>query len=347
MVSDQEKRDDTASDLFVDPLSGMIEPPAAGPAGVILDEAGAETGTGLDEVSIRIADGGETQAPAETTGSAEEVAAAAASDVNAMIDSALPESVVTAEPAAPANETDREPGGANFFELTLRGLGDSHTRDAALAIMKKFGGAALPSDFEARATDLGAYRLTRISEFHAYALAAQLYRAGVEFQIGMPQFGSEDSAPELVPEIATSPAIESSGAVAVPLPTNPGEILLATLGEVPGYRAAQSKGIVTAHGAIARAFFREEEREERLKNKIQALQPGAGPVMRGQLPRAEVDKVFQGLLERLQREAFRRGANGVIGVQVSGFSESTSFNPDADQIRLIASGTAVLLEPAK
>ena len=92
--------------------------------------------------------------------------------------------------------------------------------------------------------------------------------------------------------------------------------------------------------------------QTRLKRKVEELRPtdstAVTKVTRGQrdfhLPKAEMDKVFQNLLKSLQFEALRRGANGVIGIQLSGFPETNAIDPESDQIRLIASGTAVLLE---
>lgn len=344
MADDVPKPPHEESDLFIDPLGGIEIPDASelnAPeplAEFVAEESSfssepepVEIGDAISDVQLSSIDAG-----TETN----------VQEVGALLAAALPNE----EPPAYAENADPDSDErARIFDVTIRGLADPRSQKQFAEILQRLPLAEKDPNLETKIAELGAYRISRISEFYANALALQLHKAGLEFHLGIPHAEGEPepNGSDLI-GVGSLDAEKSSsqGAFAVAMPEKPGEILLSTVETVPGYAAALNKGIVTAHGSVARAFFREEEKLERLQHKVSALAPGSKPE-RLKLPRAEMDKIFQSLLERLQREAFRRGANGVIGIQISGFSESASFDPEADQIRLIATGTAVLLEPTK
>lgn len=336
MADDPQSGEGEHSDVFVDPL-GDLEDPAPqiqeespeGPSLAAL--TGSELGSELDLPG----------------GSAREATEDLAQDVQQMIDSALPEEPIAAAPLSLAPELEHpDQTACQVYSVTLRGIENPADQRRVQTVLDRL--AILPEGSPAAgAAHSGVQRWSRLSEFQAYVLMANLFPLGFDVRLGQ----SEDSPaaafappPEALTNVA-APEPEMGGALPVALPTKEGEVFLSTTESIAGHHAQVSKGIVTAHGVIHRLFFREGELDIRMRQKLQELGPQpSGQAPRRQLPRAEMDKIFANLLQKLQREAFRRGANGVVGIRIAGFTEAAALDPDADQIRLIATGTAVLLQ---
>lgn len=356
------------SDLYVDPLGGMG-----------LDNA--EAVPALEESGSPISLDGELLAPAEDNahGSAHvempfeaadnlgeldsvdlpTAVESATANLDSMLEAALPEensAAPTPDPSAdssfnasppPTLAGSVSPGDpqdplCRFYSVEVRGLKAPGAVDAVLSVLERFPQSSADDSAPKRLRESGGYRWTHLGEFQAYALMLHFYKMGLECRLSF--HDEEGFAADLSEAGFPLDEIKSTGAQPVPLPSKADEVLLSTSDAVPGYGNGAPKGIVTAHGSIGRVFFRQDETESRLKVKINELWPQpSGMKPKGPLPRAEIDKVFQNLLLSLQREAFRRGGNAVVSIRISGFAEAESLNPDADQIRLIATGTAILL----
>ena len=288
--------------------------------------------------------------PAEPPQSIEETE----SDVNQMLETAVLGSSPDSDSPEATPTSERTDEMARFFEIRLRNVTSELQRKQALAVLEHF---PVGTDLAVIGTKLeqnGGYRFSHLGEFHANGIMQGFCKADLHATLSIPIFDQG-----IVPEdtdaagILAADPIESTGAIAVAIPESPKEVLLSTGDRVVAYIALKNMGVISTHGSVSRKFFREHEQEERLVSKINELRPPEESEDHSKhpkpisLPKAEIDKVFQSLLKKLQREAFRRGANGVIGIHVSGFPEQTAFDDEFDQIRLIASGTAVSLEPEK
>lgn len=234
---------------------------------------------------------------------------------------------------------------AAFFQVSLRSVRGEKTLARILRIVEK---EQLSDDLDSvkkRLEELGGYRFSHLREFQAAILMQELQQLDVECRLDLPAFDGDSDFPSRMESFLSSSDAEtkSTGAIAVDLPKNSKEILLSTVDTIAGHEILEEKGIISAHSSVARTFFRSEEQSARLEQKIDHLQPNSPNGKELRLPRAEMDNVFERLLKRIQREAMRRGANAVIGIQISGFPEANAIDPEADQIRLIASGTAVIL----
>jgi uncharacterized protein YbjQ (UPF0145 family) len=320
MDDESEKKD--SSDAFIDPLEGMLAPP--------MEEIHSDP-------SIHLL----TETSLEPINSIEEPEAST-EEVQNIIENALP-----LEQEAPPATTTTEAHPTHIFQIKISGLDKPEFAARFDSLLKRLPPHPAFSIEEGRWQSRGAFRATRMNETSAYMLAREAYRSGLNFQLSITDFAraSDDELSELGSGLNSEPeTAKSSGAQAVEIPSSADEILLSTTPTVAGYRAAKPKGIVTAHGSIPKILYREEEKNPRLHSQIEIMgrKPSDSPLPR-KLPRAEIDKVMAQLLDRLQQEAYRRGANGVLSVQIQAFPESNSLEPGADQIRIIASGTAVLL----
>lgn len=235
---------------------------------------------------------------------------------------------------------------ASFFQVSLRNVSQESAKARILRVAER---EKLVSDIKSlrkRLDELGGYRFSHLREYQATVLMQELQQLDVECRLDIPAFDGDSDFPESSSASLfrhKENEVESTGAQAVELPKNSKEILLSTVDQIAGHEITEEKGVLSAHSSVARTFFRSEEQDIRLAQKIDHLQPNTERGKELRLPRAEMDNVFEKLLKRIQREAMRRGANAVIGIQISGFPEANAIDPEADQIRLIASGTAVVL----
>ncbi len=234
---------------------------------------------------------------------------------------------------------------AAIFQVSIRNAKTSKSQARILQIVER---EALVKDLDSvkgRLEELGGYRFSHLREYQATVLMQELQQLDVECRLDIPSIDGDGDFPKHSTSLfqPADDEIHSTGAIAVELPNNSKEILLSTLEQISEHETIEEKGVLSAHSSVARSFFREDEQEARLVQKIDHLQSNDASRKELRLPRAEMDNVFEKLLYRLQREAMRRGANAVLGIQISGFPEANGIDPEADQIRLIANGTAVIL----
>lgn len=233
-----------------------------------------------------------------------------------------------------------------LFQVSLRSASNPKTQAHILRFVEREKFVDDLSGFKKSLQELGGYRFSQLDEFQATMLMQELHKLDVEYRLDLPAYDGDVSFPDRAAGVFhnSEEVVQSTGAIAVELPKNSREILLSTVEQIAGHEITEEKGILSAHSSVARSFFRADEQEARLEQKIDHLRPNASAAKTLRLPRAEMDQVFERLLQRIQREAMRRGANAVIGIQISGFPEANSIDPEADQIRLIATGTAVVLQ---
>ncbi len=283
----------------------------------------------------------------EELDSAKKVMAEEAAAVDGILETAvLASDTMLEDERREKNTSTTEDPQASFFQISIRNVSSDSIKLRILRVAERESLASDLKILKKRLDDLGGYRFSHLREYQATVLMQELQQFNVECRLDLPVFGG----PSDFPEHPTASffhqkenEVESTGAQAVELPKNSKEVLLSTLDQISGHEVLEEKGILSAHSSVARTFFRSDEQEIRLSQKIDHLQPNSEQGKEPHLPRAEMDNVFEKLLKRIQREAMRRGANAVIGIQISGFPEASAIDPEADQIHLIASGTAVIL----
>ncbi len=184
--------------------------------------------------------------------------------------------------------------------------------------------------------------LSQLTEFQALSLRKALLALGVpvtvQLHMPLPTLSEEEQALgdhlSAVPEFQ---AAEVEGAPSVTLPANEKEVML-LLEPAAGVLLQQSLGLVTAHRAIARHFFREEEAQEKLRQEMQRIAPQKS------LPGSRLEALLRELLRDLQKMVLNRGGNALLGIRLEAFPESSHLDPALEQLRLVAFGTAAVVE---
>jgi uncharacterized protein YbjQ (UPF0145 family) len=224
------------------------------------------------------------------------------------------------------------------FQLHLRGLTDS-TR-AALKKTLDAQGAAVPE----QAWAAGAPVISQLSEYQLIVLlqAARALGIAAEAFVSVPEQGpSEDDLAlgdlSLVPDPAFS---QSESAPSVTLPKGEKEVMVFTPDQVPGATVRESFGLVMAHRSIARRIFREEEVRDKLQKELRSV-PGR---IAATLPSSHLQIVLRELMLDLRKAALAKGANAVLGVKLESFPESGMGDPQLEQLRLVAFGTAAVVD---
>jgi uncharacterized protein YbjQ (UPF0145 family) len=188
--------------------------------------------------------------------------------------------------------------------------------------------------------------LSQLTEYQAIAMARGLRARGILMTVNVqwPQFPhptEEDLALGGLSTIPDPSPTEQEGAPSVALPGSESEVLLCAFENVTGFQVKETRGIVTAHRSIARRLFREEEMAEKLQRELEQL-PGRN--VPHHLPPSRIGALFRDLFLDLQKNALRLGANAVLGLRVEYFAETTRVDPDLDDLRLVAFGTAAVVE---
>ncbi len=121
------------------------------------------------------------------------------------------------------------------------------------------------------------------------------------------------SLPTLEGQIA-----ETQGAPSVALAKNEKDVML--LVENPANVVVfESLGLVTAHRAIARRFFRVDEAEAKLKNEM--LRANEAPAA------SHFELLLKSLTQELQKKVMGQGGNALLGVKLEIFPESQNMDP--------------------
>jgi uncharacterized protein YbjQ (UPF0145 family) len=136
-----------------------------------------------------------------------------------------------------------------------------------------------------------------------------------------------------------SPTVAESAA-SVTLPKGEKEVMLCTPDQMPGVSVRESLGIVLAHRSIARRIFREEDLRDKLQKELKAI-PGRGAQA---LPSSHLQIVLRDLMLDLRKAALAKGGNAVLGMKLESFPESGAGDPQLEQMRLVAFGTAAVVD---
>jgi hypothetical protein len=259
-------------------------------------------------------------------------------DPNLSVDELLGEAVLAdaALEAHAAPLPDVPPSQLPTFQLHLRGFNEAQR--PALKKLLEAHGLSLPEK------NAGAPVVSQLTEFQAVLLLQGARALGIaaDGSVALPsQTPSEDdialgdllSAPE-----AQTALVESAPSVA--LPKGEKDVLLCSPTQLPGLKLVESQGIVIAHRSIARRLFREEDMREKLEKELKSV-PGRGATS---LASSHLQQVLRDLMLDLRKSALGKGANSVLGVKIEAFPESSSTDPLLEQLRLVAFGTAALVE---
>ncbi len=144
----------------------------------------------------------------------------------------------------------------------------------------------------------------------------------------------------IIPE-SEFPVLES--APSVTLPKGEKDVLLCTADQLTGGKVLETFGIIIAHRSIARRIFREEEMRKKLEKELHSV-PGRSETT---LPSSHLHLLLRDLLQDLRKNALAKGGNTVLGVKLEAFPESSTLDPQLEQLRLVAFGTAAVVEKAE
>jgi uncharacterized protein YbjQ (UPF0145 family) len=184
--------------------------------------------------------------------------------------------------------------------------------------------------------------LSRLNEYEVLLLLHQGRKLGLSVTPRMGQWtgnvlSEEDIALGDLSQVLEAKEV-SIGAPAVSLPAGEANLPLFTAA-APAYgEVRETKGLVTAHRSIARRLFREEELQQKLTQELSRLGKSQG------LPASKIDQTIDDLVKDLRISALALGANAVVGLRLMGFSETDGLEEGNQQVRLVASGTAIVVE---
>jgi len=193
--------------------------------------------------------------------------------------------------------------------------------------------------------NLGCIHLSKLSEYQAAALAQELRRYSIKIEAHRHwdhENRNDKSAENPLTEEEESSLLLTEGAPSVVLPAASHDVLLVTLPELPNYKMHQTMGLVYAHKSLARKFFRNQESQELLKKELKKI--NKENAFNAILPQSAVEKTFRALFSELRKAALTLGGNAVVDIRIECFSENSSLDPDMEQMRMVLSGTASLLE---
>jgi uncharacterized protein YbjQ (UPF0145 family) len=151
----------------------------------------------------------------------------------------------------------------------------------------------------------------------------------------------EDLALGDLSAIPEMPVEGSESAPSVTLPKGEKDVLLCTPDHLPGGTVRETFGLVLAHRSIARRLFREDELREKLQKELRSV---PGPSGAPALASSHLQLLLRELMQDLRKMALGKGANSVLGVKIEAFSESGTADPQLEQLRLVAFGTAAVVE---
>lgn len=186
--------------------------------------------------------------------------------------------------------------------------------------------------------------LSQLTEYQAIAFRQAALALGVPAKATIsfppPSLTEEDQALGDLAMVKETQLPLMEGAPSVTLPKHEQEVMVLT--EVgANIQVVQTFGPVTAHRSIARRFFREEEAQEKLKKELQRM-PGRG----ANIPASRLEGLLRELILDLQKMVLQRGGNALFGLRLESFSETSHLDPELEQMRLVAFGTAAVVEKA-
>jgi uncharacterized protein YbjQ (UPF0145 family) len=186
--------------------------------------------------------------------------------------------------------------------------------------------------------------LSQLTEYQAIAFRQAALALGVSAKASihfpLPSLTEEDQALGDLAMVKEAQLPLMEGAPSVTLPKHEQDVMVLT--EVgANIQVLQTFGLVTAHRSIARRFFREEEAQEKLRKELQRM-PGRA----ANIPGSRLEALLRELILDLQKMALQRGGNALFGLRLESFSETSHLDPELEQMRLVAFGTAAIVEKA-
>jgi hypothetical protein len=186
--------------------------------------------------------------------------------------------------------------------------------------------------------------ITQLTEYQAILLLQSARALGVSVQLNvlrpLPLPSEEDLALGDLSAVAEPIPTALETAPSVSLPKGEKEVLLCTPDHLPGNAVVETLGIVLAHRSIARRLFREDDLKEKMEKELR-LVPNRPSTS---LPASHLQAVLRDLFLDLRKGALTRGGNSVLGLKIEAFPESSSSDPQLEQLRLVAFGTAAVVE---
>lgn len=282
---------------------------------------------------VGVESAGELESP---SGDAPADPADSGTDAGLSVDELLGEAVLEEGALDPSLSLAAGAPPAPTFQLHLRGL--TEAQRPAFRKLLEAQGLQLPDK------GAGTPVLSQLTEFQA-VLALQAARA-----LGIATDGSVQ-LPEAMPSedelalgdlsaVPDTGGVSTESAPSVALPKGEKDVMLCSPTQIPGIRVVESLGIVLAHRSIARRLFREEDLRDKLDRELKAV-PGRPTAA---LPSSHLQQVLRELLLELRKAGLAKGGNSVLGVKLEAFPESSSLDPQLEQLRLVAFGTAALVE---
>ncbi|MGZ3711244.1 MAG: hypothetical protein ACXVBE_05785 [Bdellovibrionota bacterium] len=230
-----------------------------------------------------------------------------------------------------------DPGAAPTFQVKVavtRGVSEELKKIAADM------GLTLAEAVLASSTPL----ISQLTEFQALYLLQRLKALGLHGSVEVKRPASapteEDLALGGLSSVPDDSPVHSEGAPSVQLPANEKGVLLYSGDSLPAFPVTQTLGVVTSHRSLARRFFRDDEVDDRLKREMERM-PGRSA---SSLPKSRLEGIFRELFLDLQKAALAVSGNAVLGVRIQTFPESNSLDPSLEQMRLVAFGTAAVVE---
>lgn len=258
--------------------------------------------------------------------------------VDEMLTAAIAEEGAPATPVEP-EQVAADHGNAPSFQLAFPAL----SAEQRIALIKLFQPLQLPESHWAGPAPM----VSQLTEYQALHFLQAARGLGLQAQCSVNVPRPEPSEEELalgdlsaVTEDGGAPVVESAPSVV--LPKGEKDVMLCSPSRLPQSRIVESFGIVIAHRSIARRLFREEEMKEKLERELQNAMAGRSPP----LASSHLQQVMRELFLDLRKSALAQGANSVLGVKLEAFPESSSTDPLLEQLRLVAFGTAAVVEKA-
>ncbi len=184
---------------------------------------------------------------------------------------------------------------------------------------------------------------SQLTEYQAVAFRKLAREIGVEAEINIhfpaPSLTEEEEALGDLAAIPDADLPFTEGAPAVELAKSEKDVMV-LVDPLVGVSLRESFGLITAHRSIPRKLFREDEAREKIQREIKKIGSRSG----SELPDSQITIQLQALVRDLQKQALQRGANAVVGFQLQTFAETNHLDPGLDQLRLVAFGTAAVVE---
>lgn len=248
---------------------------------------------------------------------------------------------LTEEAALPASPAEGLAPSLPGFQLRIRSLSEGQ-RAAFKKVLE--GQAVAETSFTGTSPVI-----SQLTEYQAIQLLQAARQLGIQAQCAVSLPDAAPSEDELALGDLSAISEEQAGqllesAPSVVLPKGEKDVMLCSPTRLPQSNILETFGIVIAHRSIARRMFREAEMREKLERELLLnTMPHRQAVP---LPSSHLQQVLREIMLELRKGALAKGANAVLGVKIEAFPESSTLDPQLEQLRLVAFGTAAVVEKA-